>query len=135
MARGESGYVRAEVAVTIGGTYVGEGISTYAGGQTYLFSAKLRETDWQQPRQDTTDTGRRTGVGGPQSRKINLTMYYKGAAYPPDFSQYEVAVFAIAFGGGVTRTQVVLLESFKQTGDIDRALEYTVSGESDGDFS
>jgi hypothetical protein len=138
MARGEAGFINAEMAVTVGGTVTGEGISGYTGGVTYPFFAKMRENDYQQARNDTTDGSefnRRTGVPGLTSRKVNMTIYYKGTNYPPDFEQFPEALFQMVFGGGLTRTSLIILESFKQTGDVEKALEYTVTGESDGAFT
>lgn len=136
--RGEAGFVNAIVQVTVGGTVQGEGISGYKDGVSYQFGAKLRESDYNQARNDTSDGSqgnRRTAVPGMTSRKINMTLYYKGNNYPPDFEQFPEAVFQIVFGGGLTRTSLVLIDSFKQTGDVDKALEYTVSGETDGAFT
>jgi hypothetical protein len=139
MARGESGYVRSAVQVTVGGNYsLGGGPAGYTGGVTYQFFTKLRENDYQQQRQDTFDGiagSRSTGVGGRTSRKVNMTIYYKGATYPPDFEQFEVVLIAMQFGGGLIRQEVIILESFKQTGDVEKALEYTVTGESDDVFN
>lgn len=138
MARGESGFLNAECAVTVGGNVTGEGISGYTGGTTYQFFAKMRENDYQQARNETSDGSqgnRKTGVPGLTSRKMNLTIYYKGTNYPPDFEQFPEAVFQLVFGGGLVRTALIVIESFKQTGDVEKALEYTVTGESDGAFT
>ena len=136
--RGESGYIHAQCSVTVGGVYSGGGPSGYVGGSTFLFNAKLRENEYKQQRQDTFDGlagNKSTGVGGRVSRAVNLTIYYKGTNYPPDFENFEVAVFQLVFGGGQVRTMVVLIESFKQTGDVEKSLEYTVSGETDDIFT
>lgn len=136
--RGESGYFNSGVIVNLPSAYYGAGIAGFVADTsptgTFVFSAKLRESDFQRPRVDMTQPPFRAGTGDSTSRRIALTIYYKGINYPPDFEQYEFLLFTITFGGKLSKRFVLMVESFKQTGDVERAVEYVVSGETDGIF-
>jgi hypothetical protein len=136
--RGESGYYNSEVTVTLPSAYFGAGIAGFVPSGSdediYDFGARVRESDFQRPRSDLSQPPFKAGVGDTVSRRVSLTLYYKGDNYLPDFEQYEFLLFEIFMGGELSKQFVLLIESFKQTGDVERAVEYAVSGETDGIF-
>lgn len=132
--RGESGYTNADIIVTIPAKYSGAGIAGFEPGDKFIFNAKLRDSEFQRPRVDLTAPPFRAGKSDSVSRRISLTIYYKGTDYPPNFELYEYVLFNIGFGGNIPQQFVLHVEMFKQTGDVERALEYNVVGETDGIF-
>lgn len=131
--RGQSGYVDSEVTITVDSPYSGAGVAGLNPlvGLPYKFKTKIRESEFVRGRQDTTGEAYRSSVTSEVSRRISLVMYYKGRDYPPDFELYEYVYLEMTFGK-FSRQCVVHVESFRNTGDVERALEYTMSGETDG---
>lgn len=135
MAKGESGYVQAQVTVTIGGTYTGGGLAGWSGGTDYQFSVKARSPSFKRPGQDTTDGAYVSQVGGPIKVDVDMTGYYKGTNYPVNFAAYEFVKMIILPWTGFTFTGVVQMQDFTPTGDVEKAAEYSIKGVSDGTFT
>jgi hypothetical protein len=136
ITRGEPGYANAQVTVWLPANYYGAGIAGFEPLESFQFFTKLRESEFTRPRYDLSDGGAyKQGAGSSASRRVSMTLYYKGNIYPPDFEKYEFLLFQINFGGGQARFCVLMIETFRQVGDVDQALQYSVIGETDGIFA
>lgn len=136
MARGMSSYTNSTITITTGGAYTGDGINGWTGGTAYAFAVKGRRTPLNRPREDTTDTGYGSGVGGPLTFRVELEGFFKSntgatpVTIPPLTITNEFVHVAITIG--FLLTAVVMVETFEPSGVIGTALSYRFVGVTDG---
>lgn len=128
---GEAGYVNSTISITTGGSYTGDGINSWAGGDAFTFRVAERHIEPDRPRQTTTDGPYDEGVGGPVKANVRLRGYFKGTIPDSTFQDEYVLINAIT---AFTFMGVVLVEKFRCIGVIDQAVQWELEGSTDGTF-
>ena len=130
--KGYPGYTNSIITITTGGVYLGDGINGWAGGTSYVFAVTDREIDLERKRENTTDSGYQEGVGSSPGKNVRFKGFFKGAV-PPSTLQNEFVLVAATVS--FPFVGVVMVERFKQIGIVGNALQWELSGMTDGTFS
>jgi hypothetical protein len=132
-ATGYPSYTNATIAITTGGSYLGDGINGWSGGATYSFTVRERRLTLNRPKEETTDANYASGVGGPVFVHCEFVGYFKTGTIPPSSVTQQFVYVTAAIGQ--TFSGVLLVTTFEQTGVIGQSLGYRLIGDSDGTFT
>lgn len=139
MARGYSSYVNAQVTFKTGGTYTGDGVNGWAAGTSYTIAGKGRRKRLSRPKEDTTDSGYQSQVGGPVGYHVEFEGFFKSSTgtgaptIPPHTLTDEFIHIAVTIG--FLLTAVIMVSEFEEVGVIGTALNFKLAGDTDGTFT